>query len=355
MPGSYHAGGLDVPQLHTKIADVEDQTYPEADHRIELDSIFVRFRNEGYARHKFQGLNVYLMEIFDQFNDILGVRTQDYFSGSYGLPTAIENYVEQARTRTATLAVTTGIRDAQTLVAEVTVTNKTGHRFPSGVGFRRAFLELLVLDDHDGREQVVWASGRTNELGLIVDGEDEVLPTELLEGSAYQPHYEVITRQDQVQIYEELSQNAQGRFTTSFIHRDTTLKDNRLLPKGWKEKGPDPSLYSRIKAFIDATHPEGRAAQDPLYRNGSGTDVVTYEVPLSAGVDPATLTVQATLYYQAIPPYYLNQRFTDVAPGEEGAARRRLYYLTSNLDVADTPIADWKLKLVSASVPVANR
>ena len=49
---------------------------------------------------------------------------------------------------------------------EVKVTNKTGHRFPSGVGFRRAFLELSVLDQHD---LVVWASGRTNGVGVIVD------------------------------------------------------------------------------------------------------------------------------------------------------------------------------------------
>lgn len=38
------------------------------------------------------------------------------------------------------------------LQATVTVRNKTGHRFPSGVAFRRAFIEFLVLD---GKE-VVW-------------------------------------------------------------------------------------------------------------------------------------------------------------------------------------------------------
>lgn len=359
MPGGYHAGGIDIAQIQTKIADIEDQEYPEADHRASRDSIYVRFRTEGYARHKFQGLNVYLMEVFNQFNDVLGVRTQDYFSGSYGLTTALENYVAQARQRTATVAVTTRMADDRTLMADVTVANLTGHRFPSGVGFRRMFIEFMVIDSTGGRNRVVWSSGRTNALGLLVDGEGKVLPTELLDGPQYQPHYQTITAQNQVQIYEELSQNAQGAFTTSFIHRDTTVKDNRLLPRGWKRQGPDPALYPSIKAYIDATHPEGQAAADPDYgdRNGQGglgRDRVSYTVTLPDGVDPTHLTVQATLYSQSIPPYYLNQRFTGVAPGPEGDARRRLYYLTSNLKVDGTPIENWKLKLVSARARVAG-
>ena len=44
---------------------------------------------------------------------------------------------------------------------------------PTGVGFRRMFLEVLVLD---AQGEVLWASGRTNELGFILDGiTDEVL------------------------------------------------------------------------------------------------------------------------------------------------------------------------------------
>jgi hypothetical protein len=58
----------------------------------------------------------------------------------------------------------------RTLEAEVTVANLTGHRFPTGVGFRRAFIELLVFDVATGQERLVWASGRTNRLGVLVDG-----------------------------------------------------------------------------------------------------------------------------------------------------------------------------------------
>src|SRR4029077_15826036 len=48
-----------------------------------------------------------------------------------------------------------------------------------------------------------------------------------------QPHYEMVTRQDQAQIYQELIRDPQGRLTTSFLSLATVVKDNRLLPRGW--------------------------------------------------------------------------------------------------------------------------
>ena len=83
------------------------------------------------------------------------------------------------------------------------VANLTGHKLPSGVGFRRAFLELVVRDTVADR--VVFQSGRTNELGVIVDGDGAVLPTEFFQADAsgaptWQPHHDTISAQDQVQI-----------------------------------------------------------------------------------------------------------------------------------------------------------
>jgi len=50
--------------------------------------------------------------------------------------------------------------------------------FPSGVGFRRAFLEFRVVDNDTGK--TVWCSGCTNELGVIMNG-NERLPSELFD------------------------------------------------------------------------------------------------------------------------------------------------------------------------------
>jgi hypothetical protein len=355
MPTDYHnkTKGLDVPQIQQKMAIIEDATYPETDHRVPTDQINVRVRKEGFRRHELLGLNVFLLEMFDQFNDVLGVRKADYMSSSTtDLQDAVDNFVQQAQSASAKLNSTVLIAGPQQIQADITVTNLTGHRFPSGVGFRRAFIELLVTDD---QQKVVWASGRTNSLGVIVDGNGKPLPSEFfaeytdpngIKKQAFQPHYEVITQQDQVQIYEELTRDAAGKFTTNFTLRDESPKDNRLLPLGWTSQGPDPSLNGR---FLQATHPEGNAANDPDYQDGKGSDHITYKIQLPLGVDATHCRVQATLYYQSIPPYYLYQRFTE-APTEE--ATKRLYYLTSNLNLTGTPakgtpVKNWKLLIDS--------
>jgi hypothetical protein len=52
------------------------------------------------------------------------------------------------------------------------------------------------------------------------------------------------------------------------------------------------------------------------------------------------------MYYQSIPPFFLQQPFR-LAP--DGAATQRLYYMASRLVTKGKPIEDWKLGLVSAT------
>ena len=95
-----------------------------------------------------------------------------------------------------------------------TCENLAGHSLPSGVAFRRAFLAVEVVDANG---KVLWASGRTNSSGAIVKGlSDEVLATEFFHDpvtrkQVFQPHHSVITNETQVQIYEELIVNTEGR------------------------------------------------------------------------------------------------------------------------------------------------
>ena len=84
------------------------------------------------------------------------------------------NLVQTAQHETVTLDLSQPEVDGQKLTAEVTITNKVGHRFPSGVGFRRAFIEFVVMDNGSinqatGQPKIVWSSGRTNGEGFIVD------------------------------------------------------------------------------------------------------------------------------------------------------------------------------------------
>jgi len=396
---SNSTGTLSVPLIKQPMAFIEDDQYPQTGNRLSAEKIRVRFRDKGFRRHQLQGLNVTLLEMFRQYmspynsngsqlaNPILGVRQSDYMSGLNDLSTAIDAFVEQAQNATAEVAILPMKISKQTLLADVMVTNKTGHRLPSGVGFRRAFLELRVVDETKG--ETVWCSGCTNELGVIMNGgssNNQRLPSELFDvyndgtkpanhdyptpcnnnylpginPQYYQPHYfwdlekgagVAISRQDQVQIYEELNLNVNCAMTTSFIRRDYQLKDNRLLPYGWSKTGPlrpDKKPYIP-EAFLHETHPV-KVGNDPAYANGSGTNIVRYEVPLQ-GINVTKLNVKATLYYQSIPPYYLNDRFRE-APNEP--ATRRLYYLTSNLQTKGTPIENWKLQIATVSKSIGQ-
>lgn len=391
MPTKYSnsKGTLNIPLIQQPIAFIEDTQYPQTGGRLPDEKIQVRYREKGFARHQLQGLNVTLLEIFRQFmspyksngtnivaNEILGVRQNDYMSGFDGLTTAIDGFVQQAQSSTAEVSVSPATISNQKLVADVKVTNKTGHRLPSGVGFRRAFLEVRVEDNDTGK--TVWCSGCTNELGVIVkgDGSSERLPSELFDvykdgtkpallgypaacnkviPQYFQPHYfwdaqknagSSITRQDQVQIFEELNLNIQCAMTTSFLRRDYQLKDNRLLPFGWTRTGPLKADKTPLipADYLHETFPVS-VGGDPSYADGSGTSVVRYEIPLSA-LTTKNVTITATLYYQSIPPYFLNDRFSQ-APN--GPATQRLYYLTSNLQTKGTPIEDWKFRIASAS------
>jgi hypothetical protein len=396
MPTKYSnsKGTLNIPLIQQPIAFIEDDQYPQTGNRLPDEKIRVRFRDKGFARHQFQGLNVTLLEVFRQFmspyksngtnilaNDILGVRQNDYMSGLDDLSTAIDAFTQQAQNSTAEISMVPATTTNQKLIADVKVTNKAGHRLPSGVGFRRAFLEFRVIDQDTGK--TVWCSGCTNELGVIMKGaaSTERLTSELFDvyrdGSKpanhgypagcnnkyipgtnpqyYQPHFfwdpqkntgSAITRQDQVQIYEELNLNIDCAMTTSFLRRDYQLKDNRLLPFGWTRSGPlnaDKTPYIPAD-YLHETFPVS-VGEDPSYADGSGTSVVRYEIPLSE-FTARNLTITATLFYQSTPPFFLNDRFSQ-AP--DAPATQRLYYLTSNLQTQGTPIENWKLQITSAT------
>ena len=148
-----------------------------------------------------------------------------------------------------------------------------------------------------------------------------------------------------MQIYEELLKDADGNFSTSFIRQDCHFKDNRIFPLGWRKSGPD------VKQFhgkpLEETWSD-RTGDDPYYADpfgSKGQSVVRYQITLPAGTKLEDVSVTAQLYYQAIPPYYLRQRF-EQAP--EGQGTQRLLFITQALDTTKTPFPNWKLLVAQA-------
>jgi hypothetical protein len=351
MPSTFKLQKFKSQDLAYRIANMEDSTYPYVDDRLPDPDITLQSRT-GYARHTLVGINLFVQEMFLQFSSELGIRTADPMVATdsngnpvtvAGLKLAEQATIDLARQETATVEVMSMKKTATDLEVKVRVTNKAGHSFPSGVSFRRAFLDFEVLD---GSGKPLWASGDTNQFGMITNGPGgAILPSEFLEGGQYQDHYTQISDQGQVQIYEELVKDTEGHFTTSFVSLFDNIKKNRLLPRGWKPDGPHAA----------ETKPHGSAAKDPDYLNGCGCDTIVYKVPLSKV--PNAAKVQAQIFYQTIPPYYLRQRFNDTYdPSTHTAAEntRRLMDFVGKLNVKATQIHEWKLLVAGTTRSITD-
>ena len=199
---------------------IEDDTYPAAEHRLPSDKLRVRVR-PGFSRHELQGINVPVLESAS-IDEILGVRKTDFMTGSSdGLPAPSPRALPGPQCNRCFRSMSFCVTETK-IEAKVEITNLTGHRFPSGVGFRRAFLEFQAIDTSEGRDRLFWASGRTDSLGFIVDDNGDRLQSELFEQDddgeqSIEPHYERITSEGQAQIYQEITTNPEGEVTTSFF------------------------------------------------------------------------------------------------------------------------------------------
>ncbi len=362
MPNTDSSGA----PFRSKIAGIQEHSnFPQVENGLPATDIDLPVRT-GFARHTLVGLNVFLIDMASQFSSVLGIATQDPMLGSMGVPPldlTREAMLDQAAHRSAAIRVGNVRTDDGSLKATVTVVNKSGHKLPSGVGFRRAFIDFRVLDA-GGR--TLWESGRTNAAGVIVDQRGTPITGELWWkphcagrlSQPHQPHYQEITRQDQAEIYQELvtappakgpahcgpGAPATGALTTSFLSICGKLKDNRLLPDGFLPLPQRIAIARALGAGADMAEDTNAVGvgNDPDYRSGGG-DSLRYRIPLTAfSGQPAS--VVATLYYQATPPFYLQDRFCTA----HGPDRDRLAWLASALKLKDTPAADWKLRLVSS-------
>ena len=149
----------------------------------------------------------------------------------------------------------------------------------------------------DARDRVLWSSGRTNANGMIVDQRGTPIAGEQWwrpdcsarinpAARAHQPHFQVITRQDQAQIYEELvakppdvaapvcgiGAKPAGELTTSFLSLCAKVKDNRLLPVGFLPLAERTQIAEALGADHHLAEEVAPVAvgDDPDYRTGGG-------------------------------------------------------------------------------------
>jgi len=372
----------DGTPFRSRIASIQQRSnMPEVENALPAAEIDLPVR-EGFARHTLVGLNLFLVKMAQQFPDVLGIATQDSNLATEGMPPlerTEREMVASARGKVADVFIAAQRNDGTTLAVDVRVSSKVGHKFPSGVSFRRAFVDFEVLDADGG---VLWRSGATDDLGVLIGPGGEPLTGELwydaqcrktVTQSDFLPHYQVIDSPAKVQIYQEVKLDpgdpakvtglpscdegapvdASANLTTSFLSICHTPKDNRLLPRGLLPVEQRVAIAKRLGLVDDGearklAHETGAqgVGDDPDYVTGGG-DTVRYRVAL-AGLARAPAAVRATLYYQATPPFFLQDRFCN----GEGSNRDRLFHIAGLLDLDGTPLEGWKFRLVTTG-PVA--
>jgi hypothetical protein len=223
------------------------------------------------SRHTFLGGNFFMLRMLNRYRGELGV---------VALPQELEASahatVRQLQAETASLAVERASVTNGRLEFGVTVRNATGHKFPTGYPSRRAWLHVTV---RDAGGAVVFESGALAPSGEIAGNDNDA------DASAYEAHYEAITRPDQVQIYESVMADPRGALTTGLLQATQFVKDNRLLPRG----------FDKATAPADvAVH--GGARGDADFADGA--DRVRYSVDLAGRSGP--YTVRVALRFQPI-------------------------------------------------------
>ncbi len=245
-----------------------------------------------FFQHQFVGGNSFMVTLLRDHAGELGVTAT-----ASQLDDTIARADDQLA-RAATLSILDVGREDGTLVIRLQVSSATGHKFPTSFPSRRAWLHLTVTD---GASQIVFESGRPQADGSIADNAADADPT------AYEPHYDVITTADQVQIYEPIMADTGGRTTYTLLAAANYAKDNRLLAAGM-DKGKLP----------DEIAVRGAAANDANFVGGG--DQLTYRIAVPAAAGP--LTVYAELLYQPLSYRFVQDMLAD--GGEYGETLGRL-------------------------------
>ncbi len=226
---------------------------------------------EDFSAHAFVGGNAFLLDMLRENAEELGVTAP---------AEAFERMAHATRRQLAEQTTRVAIGDLRTeegrLRFHVRVENLTGHKFPTGYPARRAWLEVDVRVGN----RVAFASGRSDARGRISGVADE----------RNLPHVQTVTSADQVQVWEMVAVDAEGRAVTDLTRMYERSKDNRLLPRGWSPDGP----------HVAETAPVGTEG-DPDFL--AGEDTVHFDLDL--GPIEETVRVVAWVRYQPIPPTWV--------------------------------------------------
>jgi hypothetical protein len=225
-----------------------------------------------FGQHHFVGANSFMVNLIKSNAATLGATADPaHFDAT------IARTDTMLQSRTGGLDLVSTSLESGVLNFTLKVQNMAGHKFPSGIPARRAWLHVTVTDS---KNRVVFESGKPQDDGSIIGNDADI------DASKFEPHYDVINSADQVQIYEPVMDDSDGNVTYTLLRAAAYAKDNRLIPSGFAKS----SASSDIAVVGDAAGDSNFIA---------GEDQITYQVQLS-NAPSGTLTVKAELLYQAV-------------------------------------------------------
>lgn len=235
------------------------------------------------------------------YRDVLGLEANTTVEG---FEAQINRTREFLADQTADVSFDPVMRNGNELQIPVRITNKTGHKLPTGYPSRRVWVHLRVTD---AAGNTVFESGQPDANGrLSVDAthlQSDCLSTHKdTSGTDYshcfEPHRSTIDTEDQVAVYESVLGDVYGNITYVLLYADHYLKDNRIPPRG----------FVRSAVVNGVTGIAGAAANDPDFNaedanGGSGQDIVHYNVNVDGYSGP--FRAEARLLYQAVRPGFV--------------------------------------------------
>lgn len=251
---------------------------------------------QAVSQHVFRGGNFFMMRMLNRYRGELGVT-----AAPRDLEEAARRTVEHLQSASAELEAEAVRRNGAPLEAVIRIRNKVGHKLPSAYPSRRAWLHVTVTDRGGN---VVFESGRLRSDGSIAGNDNDQDPRR------YEPHRTVLDDPAEVQIYEGILADPDGRVTTGLLTATHYTKDNRLLPTG----------FDKNTAAEDIAV-QGAAAGDADFTGGG--DVVRYRVDTQGAEGP--FTVDAALWYQPIAYRWAR----NLAPYDAAETRRFVRYYES--------------------------
>lgn len=248
----------------------QDCHMPEVGEDVPVTAVLGRSRPE-VSRHVFRGGNFFMLRMLNRYRGELGVAALPQ-----ELALAAERTEDHLREMTAEVVVVDAGPSNGRLTVDVDVRNLAGHKFPTAYPSRRAWIHLTVSD---ATGVVVFESGAFRPDGSVTGSDSD------LDARRYEPHYDEITRPDQVQVYQAIMVDGRGDVTTGLMSAERWAKDNRLLPLGF-----DPAAVgNRIRVH-------GGAVDDPNF--AAGGDRVRYSIDAGGAIGPFVVT--AELWFQPI-------------------------------------------------------